>query len=361
MITSGSPRTLLLLSAVAAASAPSCLPVAKAPSQVAKTHLGAGARQLQAGHLDQAEAHFAVAAEYSPRAAQAYNGLGLVALARGERGRAAALFQRAVHLDGDLAEARNNLGVLWLSRGRAAEAAGHFRAALDVDPGYHQARFNLSRALHEMGDLPGARQELLKVTAVRPQDAAVWSALALINVDLGLRAAAGEAIRRAAALRPGSPEALVAQGALARANGDLASALRAHEEARRLDPGDLSLRMQLGLTLLASGRDAEARREFGRVLAGRPFSARAHFAMGVLAARRMDLQSAAKAFGRTRELEPAFHAAYLQEAAAHLGLGRLGPARAACQALRASPGRPQELLKRCKALLASPGLRSGKS
>ncbi len=318
-------------------------------------HLRQGARQLGAGDLDRAEAHFSVAAAYNRGSAEALNGLGLVALARGESARARELFTRALALDEDLAEAQNNLGVLELQRGRWRPAATRFQAALDVDPGYHQARFNRARALFQGGLYREARQELLLVTSSRPQLAPAWSALAMVSVALRRKAAAGRALRQARLRAPGAVHVLVAEGMLRRVGGDLKGALQALAGACKKQPGNLDARLQYGLTLIRAGRFGEATRALRRVLARRPFAAQIHFALGYLAAMRKDLSAACKAFRRAAKLEPRHWAAWLHLAAAQLAQGKAKEARKSCAwlaRLRSKPAR--KAARKCKALLATP-------
>lgn len=344
-----------------AGAAQACLPRALKRPRAELIHLRHGAGQLKRGDLDRAEAHFAVAAAYNRRSGEALNGLGLVALARGERRRARRLFTRALALNEDLSEAQNNLGVLELARGRWRAAETRFRAALDVDPGFHQARFNHARALFRGGLHKQARQDLLLVTASRPQLAKAWSALAMVSVALRRKAAAGRALRQARVRAPGAVHVLVAEGMLRRINGDLKGALAAHASACRKAPGNLTARLQYGLTLIRAARFTEAGAELRRVLAGRPFAARVHFALGFLAVKRKDLRAARKAYRRTTQVEPGFWTAWLHLAAAQLGLRQRRAAQRTCAHLARRVGRAgrragragRRLVQRCRRLLAA--------
>lgn len=332
-----------------------CLPPPPKRQRAELDHLRQGTRQLQRGDLDRAQAHFAVAASYNRRSGEALNGLGLVALARGARRRARDLFLRALALNEDLSEAQNNLGVLALNRGRWRAAVARFQAALDVDPGFVQARFNHARALFQGGRHKQARQDLLLVTASRPHLSEAWSALAMVSVALRRKAAAGRALRQARARAPGAVHVLVADGMLRRINGDLRGALAAHAAACRKGPGNLTARLQYGLTLIRAGKLHPAAVALRRVLAGRPFAGRVHFALGYLAAMGQDLRAARKAYHRTTQLEPGFLAAWLHLAAAELALGDRRPARRACAGLVRQAGRKEHpLAQRCRRLLRRP-------
>jgi tetratricopeptide (TPR) repeat protein len=339
--------------------AQACLPRPPKRPQAELVHLRQGARQLQQGDLDRAEAHFAVAAAYNRRSGEALNGLGLVALARGERRRARRHFTRALALNEDLSEAQNNLGVLELACGKWRAAVARFQAALDVDPGFHQARFNRARALFQGGQHKKARQDLLLVTAARPQLAKAWSALAMVSVALRRKAAAGRALRQARARAPGAVHVLVAEGMLRRVSGNLQGALAAHGAACRKAPGNLTARLQYALTLIRARRHGAARAALRRVLAGRPFAARVYFALGYLAALRADLRAALKAYRRTTQLEPHFLAAWLHLAAAQLGLGHRRASRLTCTRLTRRVNRSgragragRRMVQSCRRLLA---------
>ncbi len=182
----------------------------------AAEELDRGFRYLHEGDPERASVAFDHALEFDGDLPEALNGLGIVARSRGDLGTARRRFERAIRIDADFAEAHANLGetLLSLGRGRAAEA--ELRAALRIDPDLADARQNLARALLRRG-LAGrdrgaawasARSEYLHLLETDPARAAAHHDLAYMDFVEGRYARAAEGYGRAAALAPGSHEAL---------------------------------------------------------------------------------------------------------------------------------------------------------
>jgi tetratricopeptide (TPR) repeat protein/predicted Ser/Thr protein kinase len=137
------------------------------------------------------------------------------------------------------------------------------------------------------------------------------------------------------ALARENPDSAIVQAALARADlalfyftkdrGWADRALKASDEARRLDPGSPEVDVTVGETLLATGKAKEAVQAFHRALAGRPGNVDALVGLGRASATAGDATAAEAAFRRAIELQPSF-AVYNQLAAFYFGLGRYGDA-----------------------------------
>ena len=129
---------------------------------------------------------------------------------------------------------------------KAAKRAksGEFRKAKDIydrvlelDPAMAEARRELAMTLFELGDIEGAKNELIDALRLQPDDA--WSHVVLGNIyvkhDRDLPAAA-RFFTRALELKPGDPYALNSLAAVSQELGDSAKALKCFDEAIESHP-----------------------------------------------------------------------------------------------------------------------------
>jgi Flp pilus assembly protein TadD len=79
------------------------------------------------------------------------------------------------------AEALNNLGVLYLRTGRPDEAVRSFEQSIGEAPEFDQAYLNLARVHVLEGHPEKAREVLLNLLKLRPNDAQAQSALAALS------------------------------------------------------------------------------------------------------------------------------------------------------------------------------------
>lgn len=126
-----------------------------------------GARHLQAGRLDAAEAAFknAVAADtmYGP----AHNNLGAVYLRQKKYYQAAWEFQYAAKLLPHQAEPRNNLGLVYEEVGKLTEAAASYEEALELEPEAPEIIANLARVYVRSERDDARTRELLEQVVLR--------------------------------------------------------------------------------------------------------------------------------------------------------------------------------------------------
>lgn len=144
-------------------------------------------------------------------------------------------------------------------------ASGEFQKAKDIyarvlelDPAMADARRELAMTLFELGDMPGAKDELIDALRLKPEDA--WSYVVLANIyakherDL---ATAARFLTRALELKPGDPYALNSLAAVSQELGDLEKALRLFDEAIASHPAFANA--WFGKALLFSQQDQPAR------------------------------------------------------------------------------------------------------
>lgn len=160
------PCTLALLGAAGLGGCSTAVPLP--PRALALNQ--SGARALESGDLEAADARLTVALEYSPHFVEALVNLGLVELQRGNFARARQLLERARRLNPDVAQPHHALGVLAERERRPDRASVHYREALAVDPGFLPARANLSRLLFNAGHLEAALLSFRRLMEIAPEN-----------------------------------------------------------------------------------------------------------------------------------------------------------------------------------------------
>ena len=144
------------------------------------------------------------------------------------------------------------------SSGEFEKAKDIYTRVLELDPAMADARRELAMTLFELGDMPGAKDELIDALRLKPDDA--WSYVVLANIyvkhDRDLTTAA-RFLTRALELKPGDPYALNSLAAISQELGDLEKALRCFEEAIASNPAFANA--WFGKALLFSQQDQPAR------------------------------------------------------------------------------------------------------
>lgn len=214
-------------------------------------------------------------------------------IARNERDAARLILQELIVKAPGESHAHELLGqVLYIdaliARARGDEAAAaalsiasydRYRAAVDGAAGRSaELRAGLHQSAGEIASAAGLRERALEhfeaAAKLSPLNAKHPLHAAQMDLLLGRVDAARSALERALLLDPDDPYAHASMALVALAGGDRAAAIASIEEARRIDPGDMGLRVQearvrrlcdqpaAGLQLL-SGLDARTRAEEG--------------------------------------------------------------------------------------------------
>lgn len=254
--------------------------VKRVPLTVAKayemTELQRAMVSHQAGHLEAAAAIYDSLLEHVPEHADALHWRGVIDF-QCER-HDAAISKISLAIRHHRADARYfyHLGCVYLATGALESAIDQFRLALAIDVAYADAHGNLATALRGAGDLPGAVASYRNALALRPDDAGACNNLGATLHDLGEIEAGFAMLCRGLELTFGSE----AEGHL-----ECFSLLRAGhaEEAIAFflatvapNPLHASLYANLGLSLSAQLRIAEAIASFRAALVLRPDYAEAH-------------------------------------------------------------------------------------
>jgi tetratricopeptide (TPR) repeat protein len=165
-------------------------------------------------------------------------GRALYALERWREGAEAARIglRRAPHHVGLL----NLLALCELEDGKAAEAATTLARGLEIEPQNEVLLANRALVLARLGEFSEARRAVADATRIAPTSAHVLRMRALVAVRAGDREAR-QFVEELLAHEPEDELAHLLQGSLAAGRKSYAAALRAFDEAARLDPANTDL------------------------------------------------------------------------------------------------------------------------
>ncbi len=156
--------------------------------------------------------------------------------------------------------------LLLLEKAYIQAQAGQLSSALQIydqvltqDPGQFEALLNRGVLRMRMGDLPGARRDLLEAKQLKPQDSTLLNALGVLYLESGDHEEAARYF-----LRSPEPSSIVNLALLYWRKGNQHRALELLEEAQARVPQDPWPAYYRGLFLGELGRHKEAREELER-------------------------------------------------------------------------------------------------
>src|ERR1700730_5762407 len=175
------------------------------------------------------------------------------------------------------------------------QARGAYQRAVQLDPKFALAWAGLAQThvwdcnyATEGGQkgfndhLAAARDAVGRALALEPDlpDALYPKAVIETNFDYDWKGA-GETLRKALALAPQDPALLMWAGNLAAARGEKAQSLEFNRRAVALDPVNAQAREFLASGLSVTGKQEEARAEYGRVIELNPSAPNSHGGVGL--------------------------------------------------------------------------------
>jgi tetratricopeptide (TPR) repeat protein len=247
----------------------------------AQASFRAGVAAQQRGDLPGAADAYRRAIEAEPRFAEAHANLGVVLARLGEYEQAVASYERALSLNPALNAARVNLGLAHYRAGALAAAAAAFKAANAADPSQLQVRQLLGLVLVEIGKDDEAIPHLEASLRAAPQEPALLFALGRVYAARGDQRASALAERLGQAPE-GRPLWHQLRGLLLQRETRHDQALAAFEEASSLNDTLPRLFVNIGISRLALGDRAGARRAFETALARSDRDGAAHLYLGWL-------------------------------------------------------------------------------
>jgi tetratricopeptide (TPR) repeat protein len=218
-------------------------------------------RLVGKGQRDQAIQLLNKVIETNPTNADARLLLGSLQMEAGAKSEAIAQLSEAVRLRPQSAEAQNALGEAYHNFDEKQLAEQAFQKAVSLDPKFGQAQVNLGLVLLEEGKLDPAvphLDEAVKILGHTPEAAYPHYLLAKVS---SARHQSGDAVKElntAVSLRPDFAEAWSDLGQARKENLDEDGALRAFEQAVKLNPADSVAQYRLGAEYLHRQKPHEA-------------------------------------------------------------------------------------------------------
>jgi tetratricopeptide (TPR) repeat protein len=162
-------------------------------------------------------------------------------------------------------EAHDLLGQVVAARGHVPEGVDHLRTAIRLRPNYWHHHQALGYVLMQAGRYSDAISALTRVTELQPDSAWGYQMLGTAYQLSGDRALARISYEKALQLAPDA-RAYSNLGTLAFEDGRYSEALKAYEEAARLEPNDPLKHRNLGDVFRRVGQSARARQEYRRAI-----------------------------------------------------------------------------------------------
>lgn len=256
-----------------------------------------------------------VIAEYEDRAAlgRAEPEIGLflayLYIQTGDTASATKACLEVLRTNSELTEIHNLLGSLYLAQRKTDEAIAEYRQVLERSPEHPVAHFNLGLAFLQTGNEAGATVEFREAVRLNPNYAEAHASLGQQLLKRGeVDAALGHA-RTALRIFPDFPEGLcILAEALALKGGEtlLEEAASSCRKAAALKPGLPEAHSILGVAYGFLGKDVEAEAELLKTLEFKPDSLEAHLNLAVLFRKTGRHKKAAYHLGRATEIDPGF-------------------------------------------------------
>lgn len=210
--------------------------------------------------------------------------------------RAEDMLRRAARQNPNYADVQNMLGVIYHAAGRFGDAIKSFEAALKINPHYSEALLNLAVLYNDLGQYKSARtlydrlrtrSKTARANGKKPgKDREIEPILrgkltnmhadiADIYFGLGLYAEAIAEYRQALGLSPMFADIQTKLGIALREHGDHPESVKILREACKPGTKYHHARVQLGVTLYAMGKTAEAKKAWNETLKNDPNNAAA--------------------------------------------------------------------------------------
>lgn len=230
--------------------------------QEARAHQLLGLCLVETGDLTGAVAELEISYKGNPKDSSILYALAFAQVRAGNPERAAELLARSEAIP---SQARMIQGLIEYQRGRFEEARVFFEEVVNADPNHAAALAALGRLnllAHHDAEAIGFFERALKLS---PADSESTYQLGVLYDRNGRTPEGMALLRRALKLRANYPDPHYQLGRIAFEAKDYRSAVKALEEARRLLPDQEAIRLMLGRTYRAVGREAEAKVEFAEV------------------------------------------------------------------------------------------------
>ncbi len=167
-----------------------------------------------------------------------------------------------------------------ITGGRADEALPALERVLEAHPDHATARFLRGVAQLQLGDLTGARDDLMRAVELDPTDSAAPGVLARVQHELGDEAAAIASLEIALSRGDDHPWTLASLGHLLLDAGRWDEAYDAFQRALASDPDEVSAHRGIGILFSAAGDPERAAQAWRQVVALDGADIDAHVGLG---------------------------------------------------------------------------------
>lgn len=212
-------------------------------------------------YIENAKSSCATALALNPNLDVVHTSLGNLYRSTGRYNDAEAAYLTALANDPANNDALKGLGIAYQRLNRPEEAEAVLRKSIDIHPGNAGLFNSLGVLLFEWGRFDEAATQYEYAVALRPDDMKYMTNLGSAFMLQGNFAAAARYFQRAIDIRP-TKNAYSNLGLMHFYVGDYEAAIESQKAAVELQPNDHLARANLGDTLLAAGRAAEARQAF---------------------------------------------------------------------------------------------------
>lgn len=151
----------------------------------AESHFALGRVYQEQGHLDTAANELRTASQLDPNHSYAYSALGKIYLKQNSIAQAAMSFKRAIELNSGNSGAHFGLGSAYLAQGDVDEAIKELNTSLYQFPNSWPVRMKLGEAYQKQGNLVAALKEYRQSIMIKPENASPYLKIAEIRESKG--------------------------------------------------------------------------------------------------------------------------------------------------------------------------------
>jgi cellulose synthase operon protein C len=223
-----------------------------------REHVAWGDRYMTDKNVEAAIIEYRNAIQQDPRFGEAYQKLSTAYLNRGDAQEALRAAEQAAELLPDSEEAQLDSGALLLVSGKFAEARAQAEKVLTKDDKSIRARVLLGNATAGLKDTDTAIKEFEEAIRLDPQQAGVYTGLALLKASTGEREEAERIFKQAIAIDPKSTNARMALAQFYWSGDRPEDAEKTLKEAHDIAPTDSQVNVTLAVFLQAMKRGKEA-------------------------------------------------------------------------------------------------------
>ncbi|MDE2335244.1 MAG: PEP-CTERM system TPR-repeat protein PrsT [Rhodospirillales bacterium] len=287
------------------------------PSPLAQARI-----EMTHGNLPAAELLLRRAVREDPRNGEAHLRLGLVQFRLGDAAAAEREFRLARESGYQTATATRLLAETYMQQGKFRQLLEQFPVPATPDKSAVPLLVMRGMAQLNLGQLAQARTTLVQAAKLGPDLADPQLALARLDTVQHNLKDAEAAVDRALAINENNPPALLLKAQLLNGRGQRSQAISRLDQAIKIAPTDIALRLERANMLIEANQDKLAAEDAAAVLKINPRSAGAVYIEAVLAARAHDYTKADALLTRVQPLFGHFQRAYYFEAVVKFNLGQ---------------------------------------